>query len=332
MAAGVIVIAVDELTVADQRLREQARRIEEAADDLVVSTGDLPPEAQSIVAGLPGLRTRLDAAARQIRSAADTFGSVAAEARNIDAGGWLAQAWNGLRGVVVPSDGSTPLGLAQWILGRVALGTGAAVTALKYAHGFPWVKDGPQWRSLTAGPKLNPRWRGKVAKAGKVASVAGTALTFGGALEDRLHQGKPVSQAVTGAGGETASIWACATAGARIASGLPIPHPYARAAVVVGAGIVSGAGCSGPGKWVGDRAGDATDAIGRGIANGARGEARGASKVGNFVANVASDGAHGVARGATKVGDFAGDVASDGAHGIAKGASKVSNAVESVLP
>jgi hypothetical protein len=266
-----MVLAVDELAATDQRLRTAARRLDEAADDMVVDTGNLPPEAHSIVAGLPGLRNQVAAAARQARSAADTFGGLAADAAHADAGDWLGLMWSSLRGAVVPSGGPGPLGEFPWLAGRVALAGGASETVLKHIYGYPHVTEGTQWR-IFGSPSLSPQWRGPVEWAGKVGNVGGTAVTFTGAFTRRLDHGSPAPQAVAGAAGETASIWACATGGARLAAGLPIPNPAWKAGAVIGGGLIGGAACTGPGRWVGDRASD----FAGGVVNGAK-------KVGGFI-------------------------------------------------
>jgi hypothetical protein len=278
MAAGLMVIAVDELSAADQRLRAAVRGIDEATDELVVSTGDLPPEAVSIVAGLAGLRRQLESAARELRSAAGTFGAVAAEAAQADAGGWLTQAWGSLRGAVTPPGGYGPFGPIPWIGGRVTLASGASETVLKHLYGYPWVSEGAQWR-IFGSPSLSPQWRGPVEWAGKVGSVGGTALTFASDVSRRLDTGAPIPEAAAGGAAETATVWACATGGARLAAGLPIPNPAWKAGAVIGAGLVGGAACTGPGRWVGDRASD----FAGGVVDGAKKVGSGLGAAGGFV-------------------------------------------------
>ncbi|MBO0869076.1 MAG: hypothetical protein J2P15_10965 [Micromonosporaceae bacterium] len=325
MASGLMVIAVDELSTADQQLRAQARRLEGAADDLVVSTGDLPPEAQSIVAGLPGLRNRVESAARQLRTAADTFGTVAAEAVLADGGGLFGTAFGGLlmktltglKGDVIPPGGYGPFGPVPWIAGRFTLVAGAADTIFSHRYGYPWA-DGTHWRVYGTGPYLSPKWRGPVEWAGKVGKYGGLGITLASTFSQRLNRGESVPQAAGGAGVETASMWACATAGARVANALPIPNPFVKGGAILIGGAGAGAACSTPGRWLGDRA----SAIPGRVVDGAK-------IVGNDVKNTTLDGVKilgrdvkdPIVRGATTVGNDVKDTAVDGVNKVGSGLS-----------
>jgi hypothetical protein len=272
--AAPLVFAFDELSEADQRLRAQARSLGEAADGLVVRVGGLPPEAQSIVAGLGGLKARLERAADQLFAAASAFGQVAADASRADTSGWLPQMWDGFRGTVLPPGGYGPLGPFPWMAGRLAFGAGAGATALRYRNGYPWAPAGENWRVNGSGPRLHPMLRGPVDRLAKAAKVGGLATGFASSFSQRLKGGSSVPEAAGGAAAEAGTMFGCATAAARGAAAVPIPHPAVKAGVVVGAGVVGGAACSAPGRWVGDRA---SDAAGR-IANGAE-------RVGELVAD-----------------------------------------------
>jgi hypothetical protein len=259
------VFVFDELFGADQDLRAQARQVREAADGLVVRVGGLPPEAQSIVAGLGGLRGRLERAADQLAAAGSAIGQVRADVMRADAPGWLPQIRDAFRGNVLPPGGYGPLGPFPWLAGRMAWATGAGATFLKHRYGYPWADDGRHWRVNGSGPRLHPQLRGPVDAAAKVGKVGGAGATFASALSRRLKEGSSVPKAAAGAAGETGSVLGCAAAGARAGAAVPIPHPVAKGALVVGGGVVGGAACSAPGKWVGDRVSDGVGAVGKGV-------------------------------------------------------------------
>jgi hypothetical protein len=147
------------------------------------------------------------------------------------------------------------------VFGRLAFLNNSAGTLLRHRYGYPWVKEGDHWRVNGSGPRLHPRlrtWADRAAKAGKVAGPAGIAAN---ALNNRLRDGVSLPKASAGAVGESATVFACATAGAKAGAAVPVPHPLAKGALAVGGGVVGGAACSGPGKWVGDKFSDAADEV-----------------------------------------------------------------------
>jgi hypothetical protein len=81
---GLRVFDIGELFAADQSLRGRARTVREAASDLRVDTGGLPPEAQSIVATADALRGRLTRAADSLAEAASALGQTGADAKHAD--------------------------------------------------------------------------------------------------------------------------------------------------------------------------------------------------------------------------------------------------------
>jgi hypothetical protein len=252
MSYGLRVFYFDELLGADEGLRRQARTLTEAAGDLAIDLPGLPPEGQAAVAGLAGLSARLEAAARELLAAATALGQAGADAQLADAAGWLVDLWQGLRGKAIPETG--PLGFAPWVFGALAGGLGAAARLVRHRYGYPWVKHGHKWRINGSGPRLHPLMRPWAERAATAGKAGGAAATFAIALNRRLREGASVPRAVGGATGESGTVLACAGAGVRAGAAAPIPHPLAKGAVVVGGGIVGGAACTGPGRWVGDKA------------------------------------------------------------------------------
>jgi len=252
MSYGLRVFVFDELLGADEDLRRQARTLNEAAGDLAIDVPGLPPEARSAVAGLPGLAARLEGAARELLAAAADLGQAGVDARHADAAGWLLDLWQALRSKATPQGG--PLGLAPWVFGALAGAVSAAAKLARHQYGYPWVKDGHKWRLNGSGPRLHPLLRPWAERAATAGKAGGAAATFALALNRRLREGASVPRAVGGATGESGTVLACAGAGARAGLAAPIPHPLAKGAVVVGGGIVGGAACTGPGRWVGDKA------------------------------------------------------------------------------
>ncbi|KLL11328.1 MULTISPECIES: hypothetical protein [Protofrankia] len=87
--AGLFVFVFAELFDTDHDLRAQARLVREAANALTIDAGGLPPEAQTVVAGLATLRDRLERAADDLTAAATAFGQIGADAKRADTPGWL---------------------------------------------------------------------------------------------------------------------------------------------------------------------------------------------------------------------------------------------------
>lgn len=264
MGFGLRIFVFGELFDADQRLRRQARSVSEAADDLNVSVGGLPPEAESVVAGLRGLRGQLDRAAHTLVAAAGTIGRVGAGAARADAGNWPSLMWEALQRNVLPPDDPGPFGELPWWLGRVAFGTGAGVQLARARAGHrPWVKHGSKY-PLYGSRYVAPARRSLIDRAARLGKVGGAGGVFAGSLSRRLNEGAGAPRAAGGAVGESATVLGCATTGAKIGLRAPIPHPAGKAAAAVGGGVAGGVACSGPGRWVGDRASDAVDEIGEG--------------------------------------------------------------------
>ena len=88
-AFGPLVFVFEELFGADRVLRAQAHQVREAATGLAGGLGDLPPEAQSMIAGLATLSRRLDLAADDLAAAATVFGATGAEASRVDGLHWM---------------------------------------------------------------------------------------------------------------------------------------------------------------------------------------------------------------------------------------------------
>lgn len=250
---GPLVFVFDELFGTDERLRGEARRVGGAGEDLKIDVSGLPPEAKPVVAAVAGLRGRLDRAERGLTSAAAMLGQLGIAARGVDLS-WL---WNGLKGNVVPPGDPGPLGLLPWALGRLGFAANAGLTGLRARYGTPfWVTDGPQWRTFGSGPRLHPQLRSLADRAAGPVKWGGLGLTAAGAFSRRLGEGADVPQATGGAAAESGTMFGCASAGARAGAAAPIPHPLGKAAAVLGGGLVGGAACSAPGKWVGDRVSD----------------------------------------------------------------------------
>jgi hypothetical protein len=263
---GPLVVVFDELFGADERLRGEARSIGDAAADLAVDVSGLPPEAKPIVAAVRGLRGRLDRAERKLTSAASMLGQLGTAAKGVDLG-WF---WNAVKGNVVPPGNPGPLGVWPWILGRFAFGAGAGLTGLQARYGTPfWVKDGPEWRVFGSGPRLNPQLQRLASRLNGPLLWGGAALTAAGSFSRRMGEGASAPEAVGGAAGETGTVVGCATAGARAGAAAPVPHPLAKAALVLGGGLVGGAACSAPGRWVGDRFSDGVGWLGDRAGEGA---------------------------------------------------------------
>ncbi|MFB9545388.1 hypothetical protein [Micromonospora sagamiensis] len=250
---GPRIFVFDELFTADQTLRGQARAVREAAGDLTVPAGDLPPEARSVLSGLGALRGRLERAADALTEAATTLGQIGAAAQRADSAGWLAGFGASLRSNVLPPGAHGPLGPYPWVFGRLTSLNSAAGTMLRHRYGYPWVKDGDHWRVNGSGPRLHPRLRTWADRASKAGKVAGPAAIAANSLNNRLRDGASLPKASAGAVGESATVFGCATAGAKLGAAAPVPHPLAKGALAVGGGVVGGAACSGPGKWVGDK-------------------------------------------------------------------------------
>ncbi|MER5643742.1 hypothetical protein [Streptosporangium sp. NPDC002524] len=269
------IFVFDELFSADQSLRGHARVVREAATDLTVPAGGLPPEAQAALNGLAALRGRLEHAADAMVAAAGSFGQTGAAARKADTPGVLAGFGRSLKENVVPPGEYGPLGPYTWMFGRLTFLQGALDKMLRHRYGYPHAKDGRPWRVNGSGPRLHPRlrtWADRAAKAGKVAGPLGL---YANSLNNRLRNGASVPRETAGAAGEAATVFACATVGAKAGAAVPIPHPAAKVGLAIGGGLVGGAACSRPGKWVGDRVADGADKV-----------ADGASKVGGFVKDV----------------------------------------------
>ncbi|MGH3663452.1 MAG: hypothetical protein ACRDT8_21135 [Micromonosporaceae bacterium] len=258
---GVLVFAFAELFGADQNLRSQARAVGEAAADLNVDVGGLPPETASVLAGLHGLRGRLQSAQDALIAAGAELGSLGADAQRVDAG-WLGLMWQTLRATVIPPGDPGPLGPTPWWVQRLGLGGGALMTFLRTRYGTPlWVTEGPKWRTYGSGPRLHPQLQRLADKLDGPLKWGGFAAGAAGAFSRRLDQGASVPEATGGAVGESGTMFACATGAARGAMAAPIPHPLAKGGAVLGAGIIGGAACSGPGRWVGDRFSDGVEFI-----------------------------------------------------------------------
>lgn len=260
-AFGPRIFVFDELFTADQTLRGRARAVREAAGDLTVPPGRLPPEAQSVLSSLGALRGRLERAADALVEAASTLGQVGVAAQRADAPGLLDPFWASLRGNVLPPGEHGPLGPYPWVFGRVTFLTSAATTMLRHRYGYSWVKDGDHWRVNGSGPRLHPRLRTLADRASKAAKVGGPAATAVNSLNNRLRDGASLPKAAAGTVGESATVLGCASAGAKLGAAAPVPHPLAKAGLVIGGGVVGGAACSGPGKWVGDKVSDGASAV-----------------------------------------------------------------------
>jgi len=267
---GTRIFVFDELFAADQSLRGQARAVLTAAGELTLPSAGLPPEARSAVAGLAGLRGRLERAADALTEAAIALGQTGAAAQRADSAGWLDSFGTSMRDNLLPPGGYGPLGIAPWLFGRLGFLVDGGSTLLRHRYGYPWVKDGNHWRVNGSGPRLHPLLRPWADRAAKAGRLAGPAAVAGMSLNERLKNGASVPKAAAGAVGETATVFGCATAGAKAGAAVPIPHPIAKGALVVGGGVVGGAACSGPGKWVGDKVSDGASHVADKVGDGAK--------------------------------------------------------------
>ncbi|MEU8386030.1 hypothetical protein, partial [Streptosporangium sp. NPDC048865] len=207
-------------------------------------------------------RGRLERAADAMVAAAGLFGQTEAAAKKADTPGMMAAFGTSLKENVVPPGEHGPLGPYTWMFGRLTFLNGALGTTLRHRYGYPHAKDGKHWRVNGSGPRLHPQlrtWADRAAKAGKVAGPLGL---YAHTLNNRLRDGASVPKATAAAAGESATVFACATAGAKAGAAVPIPHPMAKGALVVVGGLGGGAACSGPGKWVGDRVADGAGKVG----------------------------------------------------------------------
>ncbi|MFC4533077.1 hypothetical protein [Sphaerisporangium dianthi] len=257
------IFVFDELFAADESLRGQARRVREAAADLTMQPGDLPPEAQQVLAGLPSLRGRLERAADALTAAAESFGETGTAAKKADRPGIVPAFGKALKENFAPPGEHGPLGPYTWLFGRLTAVNSTAIKLLRHRYGYPHAQNGPPWRTLLAGPKLHPQLRTLVDRADKIGKVAGHAGRTVHAFNNRLRDGASVGKATAGALGESATVGACAMVGAKAGAAVPIPHPGVKLGLGIGGGIVGGAACSAPGKWVGDKVADVAGKAGR---------------------------------------------------------------------
>ncbi|MFF3853579.1 hypothetical protein [Micromonospora sp. NPDC002575] len=260
--SGVRVFVFGELFDLDQRLRGQARALGEVAGDLHLDTGPLPPEAQAVVAGLKGLAGLLDRAADTLLAAATAFGQTGADASRADLLDPFTPMLASLKGKVVPPGGYGPLGPYPWLGGQAAFLGGTAATMLRSHYGYRhWVKDGPKWPINGSGPRAHPEVRQAIDRTARIAKIGGLAASAAGSGSRRLKEGASVPEVAAGTAAETATVRACATAGAQLGVAAPIPHPLVKGGAIVAGGVIGGTACSGPARWVGDRASDAAGEV-----------------------------------------------------------------------
>lgn len=288
-AFGLRIFVFDELFTADQTLRDQARTVRDAAGDLTVPAGDLPPEAQSVLAGLGALRGRLERAADALVEAASTLGRIGAAAQRADSPGPLKSFGMALRSNVLPGE-TGPLGPYPWVFGRLVFLNDAATTMLRHRYGYPAAKGGNHWRVYGSGPRLRPQLRTVADKAARMGRLANPLAIGASTLNSRLRAGGSAPRVAAGTVAESATVLGCASAGVKVGAAAPIPHPLAKGALVVGGGALGAAACSPVGKWVGDKASDGADAVVRGAGKVVSGAGK---AVGDFAKGVTALGRFG---------------------------------------